>query len=132
MSRRATAWLCLASLWWICGCSAEERDAFRRTGLLLQRRAHELAAALENAGGLSLASARDRVAVMELAGKVQARVQWDSHLAGAAIRVSAQAGTVTLRGRVLDVQQRQRALHLASTTAGVREVRDELHIAGSE
>lgn len=52
-------------------------------------------------------------------------------LAGARVQVEGDAGTVTLTGAVRDPLQRERAKRIASQTAGVGKVRDELRVDAS-
>jgi osmotically-inducible protein OsmY len=59
--------------------------------------------------------------------KVSVRLRWDKDLHGANIQVRAGAhGVVELRGTVMDLPQRQRAVWVAESTVGVSEVIDQL------
>lgn len=60
--------------------------------------------------------------------QVKARLAADKRLAGLDISVSAEGGTVKLRGVVPDVKARKVAVSLAENTAGVEAVVDELAV----
>jgi osmotically-inducible protein OsmY len=58
--------------------------------------------------------------------RVECRLRWDKELADTRIQVEADKGVVTLKGTVENLSQRQRAIALAESTAGVEKVVDEL------
>lgn len=58
--------------------------------------------------------------------RVKARLTGDKRLAGVAFVVTADGGTVTLRGVVPDATARRRAVAVAGNTVGVEAVADEL------
>jgi hypothetical protein len=62
-----------------------------------------------------------------LEDQVKQRIATERSLSGTAIRVMSDApGTVTLAGSVSNLQQKQKAVHLAEHTSGVESVKDEL------
>ncbi|MBY0513129.1 MAG: BON domain-containing protein [Gemmataceae bacterium] len=60
--------------------------------------------------------------------RVRARLESDRKLEGIAFQVSADGGTVTLRGVVPDEAAHDRAVELTRTTSGVEHVIDELAV----
>lgn len=60
--------------------------------------------------------------------RVETLLRTDIGLAGSRFRIQTQAGMVILGGGVPDEQSLQRALDLASSVRGVREVRNEMEI----
>jgi hypothetical protein len=71
----------------------------------------------------------DRHSDAQLATAVQARFYQDDAIRGGAIDVSAQNGTVTLRGTVPSQETKQQALTLARSVQGVTSVDDELTVS---
>jgi osmotically-inducible protein OsmY len=67
-----------------------------------------------------------------LAQRVQQRLQWDKQLEGAKIEVKGEQGRVVLTGSLKTEDQRQRAVALAETTVGVKEVLDQMTLAKGE
>lgn len=65
---------------------------------------------------------------MRLEDRVQARLAADKRLAGLDITVSAEGGTVKLRGIVPDAKTRKVVVSLAENTASVEAVVDELAV----
>ena len=76
-------------------------------------------AAVGAAGDTLDASLRDRV---------EALLRTDTGLAGARFRILASGGVVTVGGAVPDEASLRRAIELASTVRGVREVRNLMEI----
>lgn len=64
----------------------------------------------------------------ELGDRVETLLRSDAGLTGSQLRVGAQAGVVTVRGRVPDEQSLQRALDLAAGVRGAREIRNGMEI----
>jgi hyperosmotically inducible protein len=91
---------------------------------------------LDNAGrtirrGVENAVARSQEAIQEqnVLGRVYSRLHWDKVLAGSILELEVRAdGTVFLRGSVVDVAAKKRAVLLASDTIGVSKVVDELAV----
>jgi hypothetical protein len=63
-----------------------------------------------------------------LEGRVAARLHWEKSLSGAQIQVLVKGEAVELRGTVASQEQKQRAVQLAETTAGVERVSDLLTV----
>jgi hypothetical protein len=63
-----------------------------------------------------------------LEGRITARLHWDKSLDGAQIQVLVKGEAVELRGTVASQEQKQRAVQLAETTAGVERVSDLLTV----
>ncbi len=64
--------------------------------------------------------------------RVRERLRWDRALEGTEIEVLGQQQEVELKGTVKTPAQRQRALDLAETTAGVERVTETLQVAEPE
>jgi osmotically-inducible protein OsmY len=65
----------------------------------------------------------------KLEADVHAELLWDARVADPSeITVSAQAGTVTLRGTVGSLPQRRAARHAARRVLGVIDVKDRLEV----
>jgi hyperosmotically inducible periplasmic protein len=62
--------------------------------------------------------------------RVQARYFAEPDVRGRAVGVTTEDGVVTLRGRVESEHERQQAIRIAREIDGVRDVRDELSVAG--
>src|SRR5574343_33230 len=72
--------------------------------------------------------AREDPADALLGDKVETLLRSDSGLMGSRLRVAASGAVVTLQGLVPDEYALRRALDLASTVQGVREVRNHLAV----
>jgi osmotically-inducible protein OsmY len=65
----------------------------------------------------------------EIIDEIRATLERDRRIPHpAAVAVSEQEGTVSLRGTVASPQQRQAAVEIAKSVAGVQGVADELHV----
>jgi osmotically-inducible protein OsmY len=60
--------------------------------------------------------------------RIETLLRTDIGLTGSRFRIETRSGVVTLGGGVPDEQSLQRALELASSVKGVRELRNELEI----
>jgi osmotically-inducible protein OsmY len=119
MKRRALA---IALVVLITGCNQQDADGLGRVGKKVLAQAGTVTDPLRDrfdSGVRGLASVKERV---------QARLQWDTHLANIAIEVHATAGSVELKGHVKTDEQRRRAVDLAESTQGVECVRDSLEV----
>jgi hypothetical protein len=65
---------------------------------------------------------------LTLDARVSARLRWDKDLVGAKIQVQIKEGAVELKGTVVDLSQRRRAVELAQSTVGTEKVADRLDI----
>lgn len=77
------------------------------------------------AGPLAAVQVGDLTAVDE---KVRLRLKTDAALENAKLTVTAEQGVVKLTGRVDTAAQRERAVHLAQSTAGVTKVEQEIAV----
>jgi hypothetical protein len=117
----------VASLALLGGCDRQDADRLANMG-------HKAGGHLEHVSGGAqgkLATAlRGLVpgACDTLEGRIAARLQWDRSLSGAQIQVAVKGDAVELRGTVTSLEQRQRAVQLAETTAGVERVSDLLSV----
>ena len=92
--------------------------------------------ALDNAGK----NIRNRVETEVVRGQISAqerdvlnrvfrRIEWDKQLVSSTLQLEAQpGGTIVLRGSVIDVAAKRRAVDLAENTIGVTTVVDELAV----
>ena len=116
----------------LAGCTGEDTDRLARVGHKLIEKAE---AATGNADGKissGLLAVRGGLDQPGLAGRVAARLRWERILAAAKIDVTESGGTVELTGTVPEQAQKQRALELAESTAGVEKVTDSLLVAAKE
>jgi hypothetical protein len=126
---RRCGWL-LAALALMGGCKKEDTERLGRVGRKLGDRAEALSA---EATGQILAgwtAARSSIEDSRLDARVRSRLKWDKTLVGAAIAVEIVGKEVWLKGTVVNLTQRQRAVQLADSTLGVEKVVDQLTIAG--
>lgn len=110
----------------VAGCSGDDADRLARVGRKVVARLETLT---DNADGKltkGLQALRGEWEEAPVEGRVAARLRWDRDLATLRIEVSSEGGVVTLRGTVPDLAQRRRAVELAESTTGVRQVVDAL------
>ena len=94
-----------------------------------------IAALLFVAGAAAERDGRDDASAVpndQLATRVETAIGAESGLTAARIDAEASGGVVTLRGSVPSFAGRSNALHVARSVPGVRAVRDELNVAGSQ
>ncbi|HYV35560.1 MAG TPA: BON domain-containing protein [Gemmataceae bacterium] len=115
------AWLLLLTMSAV-GCNQQDTDALKRISGNVQARAEVVTGDAKNNALMSWNTVADSGA----ASHVAARIRWDKELAGNTIEVLALGAGVELRGKVRNLGQRQRAIMLAETTAGVEGVKDSL------
>jgi osmotically-inducible protein OsmY len=110
----------------VAGCG-QKGDALVRAGRKVEEKLEDLAGGPEGQVAGAVGAVRGAVASAAIDSRVQTRLHWDRHLAGAEVRVKLrQPGVVVLQGRVADAKQKRRALDLAGTTLGVEKVVDKL------
>jgi hypothetical protein len=119
---RARGWLVLGLAGLAAGCSREDTERLARIGKYVGAHAEAFSADWREGVGDSWHGS--------LQARVAARLRWDKGLEGLAIRVRAAGGTVELKGTVQHPGQRQRAVELAQTTAGVEKVTDLIRLGG--
>lgn len=81
--------------------------------------------AIDHPAAQSASTPRSDVALND---RVETLLRTDIGLAGSRFRISTQAGVVTLAGEVPDRHSLVRAMDLASSVKGVREVRNALEV----
>jgi hypothetical protein len=119
--RRGGGLLLLALAGLAAGCSRQDTERLGRIGQHLAARVEGLTADCREGLGDNWHGT--------LQARVAARLRWDRGLEGLPIEVRAAGGVVELKGTVEHPGQRQRALELAQTTAGVEKVNDLLRLA---
>ena len=112
--------LCLA------GCSGEDTDGLARVASKSATRFEEMTGGAPTKLAAGFDTMRANFNEFALDARVSLRLRWDKDLQKAAIQVQAKNGIVELKGTVVDLPQRQRAVQLARTTVGVADVVDEL------
>jgi osmotically-inducible protein OsmY len=109
------------------GCDSEDADRLARVGRKVNEKFHTLTGGPQeklSSGWLAMRSNFDDTT---LDTRVAVRLRFDKALETAAIHVSTVSeGTVELKGKVTDLNQRRRAVEVAQSTVGVNEVRDSL------
>jgi len=108
------------------GCNSEDADRMARVGHKVLEKAEALAPEADGRLSRGWQAMRSGLDGMPLDARVTARLRWDKTLAEAEIQVSMDGGVVELKGSVRDAAQRQRAVELAESTAGVEKVTDSL------
>jgi osmotically-inducible protein OsmY len=110
----------------LCGCNHD--DAERLARVSQKAAAHVLAAAPDAGNKLRNGWQGVRGGSLDAAldARVALRLQWDKDLADTSITVTAVDGVVELKGTVQTLAQRQKAITLAQSTAGVTQVTDSL------
>jgi hypothetical protein len=121
-------WLVVAMTVTSLGCNGDDRDRLARMGRTIAAKTEELTSGANDqlAGGWD--AVRADLDKMALDARVSARLRWDKALAGAAIQVHSEGGTVELTGQVADAAQRSRAVDLAESTMGAEKVVDKLDV----
>jgi osmotically-inducible protein OsmY len=109
------------------GCNQQDADCLSRIG-------RKMTVHARNGAGEVGAKVDFRWAKREpsLQEKVHDRLRYDTALADAAFEVSVKEKEVELKGTVKTPQQRQRAIDLAETVAGVDKVVDALKLSDDE
>jgi hyperosmotically inducible protein len=75
------------------------------------------------------AGAREVLSDAGMTSKIKSKMALDDLVRARSIDVDTVDGVVTLRGTVSSEQERQRAVRLATETAGVKSVNDQLRVA---
>jgi osmotically-inducible protein OsmY len=114
------------------GCNSKDVDGLAELGTLLAQKASALLGTSGSAAARGLQAVPLQLGELAVDARVAARLNWDKPLADATIQVKAIGEIVELHGTVRSIDQRQRAIELAQTTAGVEKVVDRLEIRGGE
>lgn len=109
----------------LAGCSAQDGDILAK---VFQRAGEKLEAAAggntNQFAGRLRTTAQPSIGLVE---RVETRLKWDRYLDGVEVVVeSNEPGVVKVKGKMPDIAKRQRVLDLARSTAGIKDVIDEL------
>jgi osmotically-inducible protein OsmY len=110
------------------GCNQQDADCLSRIGRKVAAHAKSGAGELGAKVDLRWAGARKEPTLAE---KIQDRLSFDNTLTEIAFEVNVKDKEVELRGTVKTPLQRQRAIELAETVAGVDKVVDSLKMAAA-
>jgi osmotically-inducible protein OsmY len=119
--------VCLLAVTMAAGCNQQDADCLSRIGRKVA--AHARSGAGEVGGKFDLRWARSDPTLQE---KIQDRLRFENTLTGITFEVSVKDKEVELKGTVKTPSQRQRAVELADTVAGVDRVIDSLTVASGE
>jgi len=108
------------------GCNQHDAEALARIGKKIG--AHAKAGAGDVGAKIDLSWAGKREP--SLREKIQDRLRFENTLADVAFEVSVTEKEVALKGTVKNASQRQRAIELAETVAGVEKVTDTISVRG--
>lgn len=109
------------------GIGAQVGEALDRTARVVMKRARGAQAEVEAAYN----KAKAEIANFGVEARITGRLQWDKHLQGSQIEIEVDdKGVASLRGTVPDEAAKAKAMSLTRDTIGVREVVDELKVAG--
>jgi hypothetical protein len=110
----------------LAGCSRQDGDLLAR---IFRRTGEKIEVATGGTPNQFAGRLRSNTSPIGLADRVRTRLQWDRFLEGVEIEIeSSLEGTVKLKGKVADLQKKQRILDLARATTGVKEVVDEIEL----
>lgn len=113
----------------VAGCNQQDADCLSRIGRKLAARAKVASGEFGAKIDLRVAAGGREPSLREI---VQDRLRYENTLTDIAFEVSVKDKEVELKGTVKTPLQRQRAIELAETTAGVDKVIDALKIAADE
>jgi hypothetical protein len=108
------------------GCGSQDTEHLARVGRKSAEKFGELTGGSHGKLANGLEALRANWDEVTLETRVTARLRWERDLEGAVIQVSANDGVVELKGTVMDLAQRQRAVRLARNTVGTVDVVDLL------
>jgi osmotically-inducible protein OsmY len=111
------------------GCAGDDPEGLARVARLSAAKVEELTGGAPNKVAASFDSMRANWNELALDARVSLRLRWEKDLQGTTIHVEARSGIVELRGKVKDIQQRQRAVQVAQSTTGTVEVIDSLEVS---
>jgi osmotically-inducible protein OsmY len=109
----------------VAGCNQQDADCLSRIGRKVAAHARSGAGELGTKVDLRWAGARKEPTLAE---KIQDRLRFENTLTEIAFEVNVKEKEVELKGTVKTPLQRQRALELAETVAGVDKVVDALKV----
>jgi hypothetical protein len=123
---RHLGWLLLGGAILAVGCKQEDADRLARVGQKVTTKLQTMTLDADNKVLQEWHAVCHGWDETTLAGRVAVRLRWDKKLADTPIQVSAKGNEVELKGTLREESQRQRAVELASSTAGVEKVHDAL------
>ena len=109
----------------LAGCNRQDTECLTRIGRKIALHAKNSTGELGSKVDLSWAGVRKEPSLQE---KVQDRLRWENTLTEIAFEVHVKDKQVELKGIVKTPLQRQRAVELAETVAGVEKVSDALTV----
>jgi osmotically-inducible protein OsmY len=113
----------------ICGCSNQDADRLCKVGRKVSARLESAAGGSRGKMANSWLAMRGAMGEARLDCRVLVRLRWEQTLAESDIRVEMTApGVVKLLGSVNNFQERRRAIEVANSTVGVKQVDDELTV----
>jgi len=121
MKWKRSGWMLLLALA-LTGCNRQDTEALVRIGKKLQNRTEVVTGDVKS----NAAASWQTVGETGVEGRVAARLRWDKELEGTNLQVLPSGSGVEISGKVRNLEQRQRALMLAQSTAGVEGVKDSL------
>ena len=128
---RALLRCCLCSLLvaGMSGCNRQDADRLARVGRTTATQLSNLAGGPHGKLATGLEAMRGALGQTTIDSRVATRLEWDRDLANLDLRVLIpESGVVRLEGKVADEKQRRRAVSLAASTLGVRQVVDALKV----
>jgi hypothetical protein len=120
--------LVLIALGVLAGCTREDKQRLTRVGDRVGAKVDAMAGGPRDKlgdGWQVLLAGWEQVS---LDVRVAARLRWEKSLEGCSIQVHADGEAVELTGTVRNLEQRRRAVELAGSTAGVKQVVDQLQL----
>jgi hypothetical protein len=123
---RHLGWLLLGGAVLAVGCKQEDADRLARVGQKVTTKLQTVTLDTDHTVLKEWQAVCHGWDETTLAGRVAARLRWDKKLADTPIQVSAKGNEVELKGTLREESQRQRAVELATLTAGVEKVHDAL------
>jgi osmotically-inducible protein OsmY len=127
-SRRPSAILGMLLLI-LAGCSRSDSECLARIARKVPGRISDATSDARDSLG---AGWQDVCGEVGVEARVAARLRWDKALADSVIEVKLHEGEIELKGTVKDEAQRQRAIEIAGSTAGVDKVTEQLQIQVEE
>jgi hypothetical protein len=128
---RALLRACLCSWLISCfaGCNRQDADRLARVGRTTATQLSNLAGGPHGKLATGLEAMRGALGHATIDSRVAIRLEWDKDLANLDLRVlTTEPGVVRLEGKIADEKQRRRAVSLAASTLGVRQVVDALKV----
>jgi osmotically-inducible protein OsmY len=105
------------------GCNRQDADCLSRIGRKISAHAKGSAGDVGAKVDLAFNGPKKEPTLQE---KIHDRLRWDNALADIKLEVNVKDKEVELKGEVKTAQQRQRAIDLAETLAGVEKVTDAI------